>query len=267
MIKEKIVFIGGGNMAEGIVRGLINTDTMKAEQITISELIPERRKFLKEMYRINVTAGAADAVKEADIIFIAVRPQNVEECTKAIKDVLDTKKIIVSICAGIDMQRLAEWLGDDKKLVRVMPNVLIEARHGYSGVCVSRSISDIDKETITALLNSIGQTMFIPENLFNVFTAYSCAGPAYVMYFLAALIDAGVEAGFSRKDAADMAIENIVGSGIMVKTTGKHPYQITDTMTSPAGVTIEGCHVLSGSGFHGIVMDAVRAAVNRSNEF
>jgi len=265
-MKSKIVFIGGGNMAEGIIKGLINTETMDACQITVSEIIKERRKYLKETYRINVVEESSEAVKDADIIFLATRPQNAEESVVKFRDFLNENKIFISICAGVDIARMQRWTSPEMKIAKIMPNVLIETRHGYSGVCVSDKITEEDKEVISKLCGSIGQTLYIPESMFNEFTAYSCAGPAYVMYFLAGLIDAGVESGFSRKDAAAMAIENLIGSGMTISETGKNPYQITDTMTSPAGVTIEGCHVLSSAGFQGIVMNAVRASVRRANE-
>jgi len=267
MLKSKIVFIGGGNMAEGIIRGIINTGTMEAGQITVCEIIKERREYLKKTYKIEAVGESFEAVGMADIIFLATRPQNAEESVIGFKDSLNGEQILVSICAGIDIERLQNWTGDKVKIAKVMPNVLIEARHGYSGVCVSDKITEKDKEVISELFSAIGQTMYIPENMFNEFTAYSCAGPAYVMYFLAGLIDAGVESGFSRMDATAIATENLIGSGMMIAETKKNPYQITDVMTSPAGVTIEGCHVLSSSGFQGIVMDAVRAAVKRANEF
>ncbi len=267
MLNKKITFVGGGNMAEGIIRGIINTNTMNPEQITVSEIIPQRREYLKEAYNITVSGNQVETSKSADIIFLAVRPQDAEESLRKISSALNSNQILISICAGIDLERLNLWTNGHRKIAKVMPNVLIEARHGYSGVCISENISDDDQSIITELFNAIGQTMFIPENLFNEFTAYSCAGPAYVMYFLSALIDAGVEAGFSRNNSTSIAIENLIGSGLMIEKTRKHPNQITDTMTSPAGVTIEGCHVLSKSGFHGIVMDAINAAVKRANEF
>lgn len=267
MLKETILFIGGGNMAEGIIRGIINTQTMQPNQIMVSELLPERKVYLRETYQIEIVEDLMEAVAKADVIFIAVRPQDAKESVVAVAGAMNPEQIIISICAGIDLDRLNEWTGNDKKMVRVMPNVLIEARNGYSGVCVSEKITGEDKSIISALMDTIGKTMFIPEQQFNEFTAFSCAGPAYVMYYLAALIDAGVESGFSRADATLMAVENMIGCGKMIAMTGKNPYQITDNMTSPAGVTIEGCHVLSKSGMHGIVMDAVRAAVKRANEF
>lgn len=266
MLDKKVLFIGGGNMAEGIIRGLINTNTVEANNIIVSEIIEDRQKYLSDTYHLNITLNVNESIKESDVIVLAVRPQDAKGVVDSIKDDLNDTQIFISICAGIDLDRLNEWT-NNKKLARVMPNVLIEARHGYSGVCISDKITKDDEAIISELLNAIGQTIFINENLFNEFTAFSCAGPAYVLYFAAAMIDAGVEAGFSRKDATAMTIENLIGTGMMLDATKKNPYQITDTMTSPAGVTIEGLHVLAKEGFNGIVMDCVRAAINRGKEF
>ena len=147
-----------------------------------------------------------------------------------------------------------------------MPNTMIDVQHGYSAVNINDQIQAADKEIIETLLSELGQTMFIDEDLFNAFTAYGCAGPAYIMYFLAALIDSGVESGFSRKDAISIALENLIASALTVQKTGKHPYQLTDIMTSPAGIGIAGLHVLSESGFHGTVMSSVERALQRTNE-
>lgn len=254
-------------MAEGIIRGLINTETLSPKNIYVSEIIKKRQEYLEDTYHLVITQDVCKDVQDADIVLLAVRPQDVENTLNSVKDSLNDEQILVSICAGIDLNRLDQYTNGNKKIARVMPNVLIEARHGYSGVCVSSRINDEDKEVISTLFEAIGQTMFIPESLFDEFTCYSCAGPAYVLYFMAALIDAGVEAGFSRSDATSMTIENLIGSAMMLDMTKKNPYQITDTMTSPAGVTIEGLHVLSKEGFQGIVMDSVRAAIKRSKEF
>jgi len=267
MLNKRLAFIGGGNMSEGIIRGIINTETMNPDKITVCEVIPQRREYLNNTYNITVTGNSAEAIKEAEIIFLAVRPQNVEESLKEISSELNQNQMLISICAGIDLSKLDLWTGGHKKIARVMPNVLIEARHGFSGVCSSKDITEYDKTIIKELFSAIGQTMFIDESLFNVFSAYSCVGPAYVMYFIAALVDGGVKAGFSRSDSTAIAIENLIGSAKMIDITKKHPYQITDAMTSPAGMTIEALHVLSKSGFHGIVMDSVDAAVKRVNEF
>lgn len=266
MFKKTVAFIGGGNMAEGIIRGMLNTKTIAPENVKVSEIIPKRRKFLTDTYGIDTSGEAKEFIGEADIIFLAVRPQDAYAVAMQMKDGIRNEQILISICAGIDISKLEEWFGEDKKVARVMPNTMIEARHGYSGVCTTDNITQEDRDTITEMFHAIGQTMFIPEALFNAFTAYSCAGPAYVLYFIAGMVDAGVESGFSRKNAASITLQNLIGAAKNIELTGKHPYQLTDRMTSPAGVTIEGLHVLSRTGFHGIVMDSVRRALNRTDE-
>ena len=248
------------------MRGLINTVTLRNNNIYVSEINEDRQKYLQTTYQINLVENVQKVIKDVDIIIFAIHPQDAKKAIESIRGCLNENQILISICAGIDLARLNEW-SNHNKVARVMPNTLIEARHGFSGICANEGMSKEDQQIVCTLFNALGQTLFIEEKLFNEFTAFSCAGVAYVMYFVAAMIDAGVEAGFSRKDATAMTIENLIGSGMMLDMTKKNPYQITDTMTSPAGVTIEGLHVLSRTGFNGIVMDCVRAAINRGKEF
>ena len=266
MLNKKVFFIGGGNMAEGIIRGQINNNAIESGNMYVFDVIADRVKYLEDTYKICSATTMQDSMAIADIIFIAVRPQDAEGVLKSIKEFLRPKTLVASICAGITLSKMQGVLGKDSRIARIMPNVLIEAQHGYSGVCINGKVTEEDKRDIECILNALGQTLFIDESLFDEFTAFSCAGPAYILYFLTALIDAGVQSGFSRTDARKMAIENLIGSAIMTQKTGRHPYQITDTMTSPAGVTINGLKVISESGMHGIVMECVKQAVKRARE-
>jgi len=266
MLNNKITFIGGGNMAEGIIRGIITNKVFAPKNITVFDILSERRSYLNSTYEIEEAEDASSAVKGTDIVLIAVRPQDIIKVAQNIKNDLSESTIIISICAGIKMKKLGNIFGNHHKFVRIMPNTMIDVQHGYSAVNINDQIQAADKEIIETLLSALGQTMFIDEDLFNAFTAYGCAGPAYIMYFLAALIDSGVESGFSRKDAISIALENLIASALTVQKTGKHPYQLTDIMTSPAGIGIAGLHVLSESGFHGTVMSSVERALQRTNE-
>jgi len=266
MLNKKITFIGGGNMAEGIIRGIISNKIFSPKNVTIFDLLSERRKYLNSTYGIVDAQDASTAVEGADIILIAVLPQNIIKVAQNIKNDLSESTIIISICAGIKMEKLEVIFGKHHKFVRIMPNTMIDVQHGYSAANINEQVQPDDKKIIETLLSALGQTMFIDETLFNAFTAYGCAGPAYIMYFLAALIDSGVESGFSRKDAISIALENLIASALTIQKTGKHPYQITDTMTSPAGIGIAGLHVLSESAFHGTIMSSVKSALERTNE-
>lgn len=266
MLNNKVTFIGGGNMAEGIIRGIVSNEIFDPKNISVFDILSERREYLKNTYRVTEAEDISSAVKDADFVLIAVRPQDIMKVAQNVKDDLSESTIIISICAGIKIEKLENIFGSEHKFVRVMPNTMIDVKHGYSAASINDKIEDKDKEIIETMLSALGQTMFIDENLFNAFTAYSCAGPAYIMYFIAALVDAGVQSGFSRKDSISIALENLIASALTIQETGKHPYEITDKMTSPAGITIDGLHVLSEAGFHGTVMSSVRQALKRTNE-
>ncbi|HEY8805587.1 MAG TPA: NAD(P)-binding domain-containing protein, partial [Clostridium sp.] len=231
MLNNKITFIGGGNMAEGIIRGLITNKVFAPENITVFDILSERKKYLNNTYGIVEAEDASIAVKGTDIVLIAVRPQDIIKVAQNIKNDLSESTIIISICAGIKMEKLGNIFGNHHKFVRIMPNTMIDVHHGYSAANINDQVQAADKKIIETLLSALGQTMFIDEDLFNAFTAYGCAGPAYIMYFLAALIDSGVESGFSRKDAISIALENLIASAPTVQKTGKHPCQLTDIMT------------------------------------
>ncbi|OOM79295.1 pyrroline-5-carboxylate reductase [Clostridium puniceum] len=266
MLNKKITFIGGGNMAEGIISGIVSNEIFDPKNITVFDILNERRTYLKDIYGIKDAEDILSAMEGADIVLIAVLPQNIVEAVQDIKNNLPESTIIISICAGVKIEKLENIFGSQHKFVRVMPNTMIEVKHGYSAVSTNKKVEDSDKETVEILLSGLGKTMFIDENLINGFTAYSCAGPAYIMYFIAALVDSGVQSGLSRKDSVAIALENLIASALILQKTGKHPYEITDRMTSPAGIGINGLHVLSESGFHGIVMSSVKKALERTNE-
>lgn len=265
MLNKKVTFIGGGNMAEGIIRGMIQNEACKKENIEVFDVVARRLDYLKETYEIGIVTDIEKSIAASEILFVAVRPQDAQGVLNQIKD-NNADALVISICAGITLDTMGQILGADKRVARVMPNVLIEARHGYSGVCTSGAVTEEDKKDIEEMFAAIGQTMFINESQFDAFTAFSCAGPAYIMHCIEGLIDAGVQSGFSRFDSRNMVLENFIGSGLMLTKTGDHPFEQVDKMTSPAGVTIEGVAVLNEAGLTGILMKAVKAALDRTKE-
>lgn len=266
MLNKKVTFIGGGNMAEGIIRGMLNEKAAKKEWIEVYDIVERRLDYLKETYGVEVAAETEKAIEASDIVFIAVRPQDAQGVLEQIRDYKKTAGLIISICAGITLEQMEEVLGKDTRIARVMPNVLIEAKHGYTGICANKAVTAEDKKDMEEMFAAIGQTLFIQESQFDAFTAFSCAGPAYIMHCIEGLIDAGVQSGFSRFDARNIVLENFVGSGMLLQMTDLHPFQQVDRMTSPAGVTIEGVSVLNECGLTGILMKAVKTALNRTKD-
>lgn len=254
-------------MAEGIIRGLLKTKTKTAEEIIVKELLPARREYLKAAYDIVLSDTLKDLAEQADILILAVRPQDAKQVSVELKQVIDAKKnTVVSICAGIQMVQFAQWIGTDVRFARIMPNTMIDAGRGYSALAFAGGFDETEKEEVQKITDAIGKTLPLAENLFDAFTATSCAGPEWLILFAAALVDSAVETGLSRKDAQAVVYENLVATGLLLSTTDKHPTQITDEMNTPGGIGIAGFHAFQNGGLHGITMDAVNAAYKRTVE-
>lgn len=264
-MSKKIVFCGGGNMAEGVIRSMITRNVAESTDITVSELNPERCAYLESTYSVKALTDASAAIKEADIVFIAVLPKIVPIVAKTLKDAVKKDVLIISIAAGVKIAEMEEMLGAEKKIVRVMPNTLNKSGNGHSAVALNANITDEEKEEVTRILNSLGQTMYLPENMFNEFTAYSCSGPLWFYQMADALIDAGVYSGFSRADARNIVIKNMLGVAMVLDETGAAPKDMVNAMCSPGGVTIEGYKSMVDRGFAAAVMGSVKDAVNKAN--
>lgn len=262
---KKILFCGGGNMAEGIMRSLIANGAASADDITVNEIFQTRCDYLNERYKVNAVTDASAQMKDADMFFIAVNPHQVVNVTPAIRANMKDGAIVLSIAAGCTVSMLEEQVGKDKKVVRVMPNTLSQSGNGYSAACINSNIDDEDKEFITTVLDALGQTMYIDESMFNTFTAFSCSGPMWIYKMAEAMIDAGVYSGFSRNDARNIVLKNMAGVAKLLDDTGDHPADRIDAMCSPGGVTIEGVKVLEESAFRGNLMKSIAAAVDKAN--
>ncbi|MCC8162563.1 MAG: pyrroline-5-carboxylate reductase [Lachnospiraceae bacterium] len=262
----KIGFIGGGSMAEGIIRGLLAAGTWKAEEILLKEILPQRKEYLKEQYQIELIDDLRELAAKADILVLAVRPQNAQSVSEELSAVIQEKTLLVSICAGIQIGKLSGWIGSRIHFARIMPNTLIETGKGYSALAFSANVTEKEQLEAQKITNAIGETLIISEQHFDAFTALGCAGPEWVLLFAAALIDAGVESGLSREDAKKIVVQNLIGTGLLLESTPKHIYEITDGMNTPGGIGIAGFHSFAQAGLHGIVMDAVASAHRRTTE-
>lgn len=263
---NKIVFFGGGAMATGVMGGLIRKNILPAEKIIVSEILPERREFLEKELGVKAMEDASEELAGADIAFIAVNPWQVRSVTAVMKPALESETIVISIASGVKLPTLAEQLGFDKKILRLMPNTLSEVSTGYNGVTLNPNITDEDKPLIEKCLDALGPTMYISEDMFQPFASYACAGPMWVFKLIEAMIDAGVQSGFTREESRMLVLENVEGAAKVLKVTGEHPAARVDKMTSPGGITIEGVKKLYEEGFAGTVMASVEAAVKKGNK-
>ncbi len=264
-MKGKNVFCGGCNKAENIFKGLLGREAAVPEEITVIELVKARCDELTKTYGVTAAAEASEAIREAELVLIAVNPPQVRSVTSVLRTLIGEETIVMSIAAGVTIAALESQLGGGKKVVRVMPNTLCQSGSGYSAACINDRIDGKDREFITRILDALGQTMYIEEEMFNTFTAFSCSGPVWLYQTVEALINAGVYVGFGRREAREMVIRNMMGVAQVLAASDVPPAVKVDEMCSPGGVTIEALKSLQEEGFAAAVMTSVTSAVRKAN--
>lgn len=262
---ERIGFIGAGQMAEALARGLIAKGVVKAENIFATDPMAERKEVFRS-FRANPVDTNAEVVASSDVVFVAVKPQYVSFVLREVAPRLEDRHVIVSIAAGVTLQTLADAAGKDARLVRVMPNTPCLVGETAAAMCLGGRADDGDAETVRRLFEAVGRIYRVDEKLLSAVTGLSGSGPAYVFLAIEALADGGVRAGLPRDIAQQLAAQTVLGSAKMVLETGKHPGALKDMVTSPAGTTIAGVHALEKAGVRAAFIDAVYAATTRADE-
>jgi len=264
---KKIGIIGSGNMAEAMINGLISSGRYKKEQVLSSDISEKRLKEIHKKHKIYVTKSNIEVAAKSDLIFIAVKPDSVSKVLKQIKAKINSKKIIISIAAGIKTSLISKSIGKKAKIVRVMPNTPALVNQGVSVLYPNALVTDGEVETIRELFESVGYSYIIHnEDLLDAVTGLSGSGPAYVAMFIDALADGGVKMGLPKYMSLKLAAQTVLGTASMVLETEDHPSEFKDKVSSPAGTTVEGLHQLELGSFRGTVISAVEAATKRSRE-
>lgn len=260
----KLGFIGAGNMAESIARGVAKSGVLPPSSIRTTHRRPERRDSFRS-FGVVILESNTQVVDDSDIIILSVKPQMVKNVLLELKPSFTEEKVLVSVAAGIKLKQLQEWSGH-RRVVRVMPNTPSAVGEAASVMCMGETATEKDEERVSSLFSAIGKIWTADEKYFDAVTGLSGSGPAYVFLAIEALADGGVAAGLPRDLALGLASQTVLGAAAMVKSTGKHPGQLKDAVTSPAGTTIAGIHELERGGFRGTLMSAVVAATKRCRE-
>ena len=257
-------FIGGGNMAEAIIRGLL-AGGVSAADIVVAEPIAGRREFLRERYGVSVSADNA-AAAGADVIILAVKPQVHQAVLAGLGAATLTGKLLISIMAGVTAHTIENAAGAPVRVVRVMPNTPALVLAGASALSKGATASDEDLDLTRQMFDLIGSTCVVDEMLMDAVTGLSGSGPAYVFAFIEALSDAGVKNGLPRETASRLAAQTVFGAAKLVLESSEHPAVLREKVTSPGGTTIAGLASLERDGFRGALINAVDAATARSAE-
>ena len=260
-----IGFVGGGNMAEALIKGVRSSEFgVRSMNILVSEPREDRRKYLEQTYGIKTTSSNRDVASSCNIIILAVKPQNMAAVLDEISDVITDEKTVVSIAAGITLSYLQSKL-KTKKLIRVMPNTPALVQEGMSVLSLCECFSDKDIAAVREIFMSIGKVLTLPEKYMNAVTALSGSGPAFIALFIEAMTDAGINMGLAADNASELAIQTLIGTAKLLDT-GMPPMKLREMVTSPGGTTAAGLKVFDEKGLKGIVIDALQAAEKRAEE-
>lgn len=271
-----IGFIGGGNMAEAMIRGLIASNVVSKERIRVSEPFAARRTHLSDAYGIEVSEKNSAVAEVASVLVLAVKPDMVGACLEEVEAMGPADQVRVSIAAGVPLSVIcpkapqgesSSPVPEARACARVMPNTPALVGAGASAVHFC-GCDEAQREKVLAVLKALGPTVVevAREELLDAVTGLSGSGPAYVFEFIEALSDGGVRMGLTRAQALELAAATVEGAARMVRETGIHPAQLKDQVTSPGGTTIAGCAVLEAKGFRSAAIEAVTAAAQRSKE-
>ncbi len=258
---ERVGTIGGGNMAEAILRGLLRAG-LRPGQLMAADPLAERREALEGL-GIATTARNLEVAAFAELTVLAVKPQSLEV---ALEGLAGTETLLLSIVAGCRLATLRGLLGKDVRVTRAMPNTPALIGAGISALADDRGAAPGDLDLAASVLEAIGRVVRVPEALLDAVTGLSGSGPAYAYLFIEALAEAGVREGLPAEIARALAAHTVAGAARMVVESEESPAALRERVTSPGGTTAEGLAALEAHGLRSALLDAVRAATRRARE-
>ena len=270
---KKIGFIGGGQMAEAILSGMIKGGLGQESDIYVSDISEERLSYLEEKYKVNTLVndpvrdtGCLKIIDTSDIVILAIKPQYTKSILENLKKGFWRKdQLVISIIGGVKLSFIEDYI-TETPVIRVIPNTPMLVNMGASGIALGKNAKGSDGETAMTIFNALGIGYVVDEKLIDAVTSVSGTGPAFAYMFIEAMADGGVEMGLPRAMAQSLAAQTLMGAAKMVLETGEHPGKLKDNVCSPGGATIAGVRALEQGGFRGIIMDAVEAGKVRMEE-
>ncbi len=262
----RMAFVGAGKMCEAILRSLTGSGYLKSEDVILSDVSSERLSELSERYKVPVVSANRAAVEQADVVILAVKPQNHPEVLQEIGETLREDQVLISIAVGKSTESIESFLSKPVPVVRVMPNVPAMVSASLSSISYGKHVTEPVRELAKEIFSNLGEIIEIDEKLQDEVAAISGCGPAYFYLMVESLVDAGVRIGLARPVAKKIAVETMIGSGFMMRETRMHTAELRDMVTSPGGTTIAALEALEESGFRAAIFRAVHAAVQRAKE-
>ncbi len=264
-MRDRIGFIGLGAMGGALLKGIIDIG-VRPEEIVAADVSELRLRDAAARHGIETVDGNCDVAQKARIVFLAVKPQDMQAALQSIDSAVTEEHLLISVAAGVSISYIAGTITSQAGIIRAMPNISCLVGEGAIAVSRGRYVSDHDLDLVISWLESLGMVRVVSEKMLDAVTGLSGSGPAYVFAMIEALMEGGVLAGLPRELARDLAVQTLYGAARMALATGEHPAILREMVTSPGGTTAAGLFALETGGFRAAVMQAVNSAAIRSGE-
>ena len=263
----KTGFIGAGNMAGAIIKGMVISGEYSAKDIVVFDVDREKVRTLAKQYGISAAKSENDVITNCDVTVFAVKPAILDVLLpKLKKSLVKNNPLIVSIAVGKTLEHIENLLGFSPRLIRVMPNINAKALGAMSAVCANGTATKEDTDTVMKIFDCVGKAIILDEKKFSAFAAISASSPAFSYMYIDALARSGVKHGMSKPEALRIAAQSVLGSAKMILESSEHPYALVDAVCSPAGTTIEGVASLQADAFESAIIKAVDAVIEKDKK-
>jgi pyrroline-5-carboxylate reductase len=265
-VSRKIAVLGAGKIGESLIAGLVSSRWREPSEIVATSRREERLRELADRYGVETTASNRDAVRDAAVVVIAVKPQDIEELLGELTGVVTPSQTVLSIAAAIPTALIERHLGDAVPVVRAMPNTPAAVHEGMAGLAPGSHAREEHMARAEEVLSHLGRSVRVAEHYMDAVTAVSGSGPAYFALLAESMIEAGILLGLSREISTDLVVQTMLGTAKLLRDEKMHPVELREMVTSPGGTTIAAIRELEQAGVRAAFLNAIQAAMRRSKE-
>jgi pyrroline-5-carboxylate reductase len=263
---RRLAILGTGKIGEALLKGLLGSGWRRPDEIAVSVRRPERADELRERYGVEPTLSNGEAIRDAAMVVVAVKPQDIEGLLGEIGGLVGTEQTLLSVVAAVPTSLFEELLSAPVPVVRAMPNTPAVVHEGIAGICAGAHADERELELAEEVLAHLGSVVRVAEPYMDAVTAVSGSGPAYFALLAEAMIEAGILLGLSREISTQLVVQTMLGTAKQLRDEGMHPVELREAVTSPGGTTIAAIRVLEMAGVRAAFLNAIQAAMDRSRE-
>jgi pyrroline-5-carboxylate reductase len=264
--ERRLAILGTGKIGEALLKGLLGSGWRRPDEIAVSVRRQERADELRERYGVEPTLSNGEAIRDAALVVVAVKPQDIEALLGEIGGLVETEQTVLSVVAAVPTSLLEDLLAAPVPVVRAMPNTPAVVHEGIAGICAGAHAGDRELELAEEVLSHLGSVVRVAEPYMDAVTAVSGSGPAYFALLAEAMIEAGILLGLSREISTQLVVQTMFGTAKQLRDEGMHPVELREAVTSPGGTTIAAIRVLEMAGVRAAFLNAIQAAMDRGRE-